>query len=263
MLKPTNTVLLIGKRGSGKSILMRDLAYRLHQTGQVDFAAGFSPTEDTQGSFGQFLPSTAIHEDYDEGVVSDIMRAQKKQWRRGHGSNMVLFMDDIMYNKSVLKTKVIRELFLNGRHRHVGLVLAAQYCMDLGPELRSNLDVVICCRESIKSNREKLYKNFFGLFGTYEEFSRTMDATTSNYECLVLINNVASNDISKCIFWYKADPDVPQFRIGCERFWRMHRNYMVEEGEAAECNTVRETGQTIGGAAPTIAEVTKDDEDFF
>ena len=90
-----------------------------------------------------------------------------------------------------------------------------------------------------------------------------MDATTSNYECLVLLNNIASNDISKCIFWYKADPDVPQFRIGCDRFWRMHRNYMVEEGEAAECNAVRETGQTIGGAAPTIAEVSKDDEDLF
>ena len=176
---------------------------------------------------------------------------------------MVLFMDDIMYNKPVLKTKVIRELFLNGRHRHVGLILAAQYCMDLGPELRSNLDVVICCRESIKSNREKLYKNFFGLFGTYDEFSRTMDATTSNYECLVLINNVASNDISKCIFWYKADPGVPQFRIGCDRFWRLHRSYGVEEGEVAERSTVRETGQVIGGTVQTVAEVSKEEEDFF
>ncbi len=260
-LQPTSTVLLIGKRGSGKSVLMKDIAYRLHQTGNIDFAAAFSPTEDTQGSFASFLPSSAIHDDYDEAVINNILESQKQSWRQGHGRTISLLLDDCCYDKAILRSKTIRNLFLNGRHRHVGLVMASQYCLDMGPDLRTNTDIIICCRESIRGNREKLWKSFAGMFNTFDEFSKTMDATTNNYECLVILNNSQSNDISDNIFWYKAEMPVPEFRLGSSTFWKLHQRFHVDRSAEYEQLKLRQSADAAAKANPNIDEVVKDGAD--
>ena len=47
---------------------------------------------------------------------------------------------------------------MNGRHRRVLLIMAVQYCMDIRPEIRSQLDVVIACRENMAPVRTRLYE---------------------------------------------------------------------------------------------------------
>ena len=57
---------------------------------------------------------------------------------------------------------MIREIFMNGRHRHVTLVIAVQYVMDMPPDLRTQVDYVFALRENVIKNRERLYRQFFG-----------------------------------------------------------------------------------------------------
>jgi hypothetical protein len=98
-----------------------------------------------------------------------------------------------------------------------------QYCMDLSPDLRANVDYVFILRENVIQNREKLYKSFFGIFPTFEMFNQVMTSCTENYECLVLDNTSKSNKIQDCVFWYKAKPRE-NFKIGSPQIWNFHKN---------------------------------------
>lgn len=100
-----------------------------------------------------------------------------------------------------------------------------QYCMDLSPDLRANVDYVFILRENVIQNREKLYKSFFGIFPTFDMFNQVMNACTENYDCLVLDNTSKSNKIQDCVFWYKASMRK-NFRIGSAEMWNYHKkNY--------------------------------------
>jgi hypothetical protein len=96
--------------------------------------------------------------------------------------------------------------------------------MDLSPDLRANIDYVFILRENIIQNREKIYKNFFGIFPTFDMFNQVLTSCTENYECLVLDNTSKSNKIEDVVFWYKAKMHQQgSFRIGSPAFWNYHK----------------------------------------
>ena len=80
-------------------------------------------------------------------------------------------------------------------------------------------------RENIIANRAKLHKFFYGMFEKYDDFSKCMDATTSNFGTMILDNTSKSNEIEECIFWYRADLNTPEFRLGRSIFWKLDETY--------------------------------------
>jgi hypothetical protein len=81
----------------------------------VDFGLAMSPTEECTDSLGSFIPESWIYNDFDEGKVAQLMETQRQQWKGGNGYNCFLILDDCMYDKKVLKSKTMRQLFMNGR----------------------------------------------------------------------------------------------------------------------------------------------------
>jgi hypothetical protein len=133
-----------------------------------------------------------------------------------------LLLDDCMYDNKFMRDTCIRQCFMNGRHWKIFFMLTMQYCMDLPPALRANVDYVFILRENIIQNREKLYKSFFGIFPTFDMFNKVMDSCTENYECLVLDNTSKSNKIEDCVFWYKAKIHT-NFKVGAPEYWAAHK----------------------------------------
>ena len=61
-----------------------------------------------------------------------------------------------------------------------------------------------------------------------------MDACTTNFECLVYDSRCStSNNLQDSVFWYRANPDLPDFRIGKEIYWHLDRQYYSAEKEEA------------------------------
>jgi hypothetical protein len=236
-LRPTNTILVLGKRGTGKSVIINSIMYALRD--KLDAALAFCPTEGAQGSFSKFVPPSLIHEEYSGQVLDNVLVTQRQQWKRGHGSHVMCILDDCAYDKKTFTSKSLRNLFMNGRHNRVGCILSVQYSLDFPTDLRSNCDIVIACRENILSNRERLYKHFFGMFPSLSAFSRAFEACTNDYEVLVLKNDSQSNNITDNIFWWKAQSDVPAFHIGDQSMWPLHEHYGV-------CNEESEDGDSDG-----------------
>lgn len=216
--------LFIGKRGTGKSTLVTDIMY--HKRHCIPYGVVMSATEEGNHYYKKYVPDLFVHGTYDKGIVEKIIDSQKAKLNsQGKVDPVFVLMDDCMYDRSFLKDECIRSLFMNGRHWKIFFLLTAQYCMDLPPGLRTNVDYVFCLRENVIQNREKLYKSFFGVFQTFSIFQQVMDACTENYECIVLDNTSKSNNIEDCVFYYKARI-MPPFRMGCDAWWRYHqKNY--------------------------------------
>ena len=214
--------VFIGKRGTGKSTLVTDILYH-----KKHLPAGIvmSATEEGNHHYKQYVPDLFIYGDYEREAIERVLERQKKLISANKGTGSFILLDDCMYDRKFMKDICIRQCFMNGRHWKLFFMLTMQYCMDLTPDLRANVDYVFILRENVLQNREKLYKSFFGVFPTFDMFNQVMNACTENYECLVLDNTSKSNKIEDCVFWYKASMRK-NFRIGSDQLWNFHKkNY--------------------------------------
>ncbi len=213
--------VVIGKRGTGKSTLVTDLLYHKRS---IPAGIVMSATEEGNHYYKQFVPDLFIYGDYNKEAIEKVIERQKRLISANKLAPAFILLDDCMYNKSFTKDTCIRQCFMNGRHWKIFFMLTMQYCMDLSPDLRANVDYVFILRENVIQNREKLWKAFFGIFPSFELFNQVMNACTENYECLVLDNTSKSNRLEDCVFYYKA-PIRKGFRVGSSSFWNHHRNH--------------------------------------
>ena len=150
-----------------------------------------------------------------------------------------LILDDCLYDNTWAKDKMMRLLFMNGRHWKVMLIITMQYPLGIPPNLRTNVDYVFILREPYMTNRKRIYENYAGMFPTFESFCQVMDQCTENYECLVINNNAKSNKLQDQIFWYKADFHN-DFKLGSKEFWEISKNMgSDDEDEAYDPNASR------------------------
>ena len=213
-------VVIIGKRGTGKSVLAKDILFH-HK--HIPAGIVMSGTEEGNGWYSKFVPDSFIYHDFEKDVVENLIDRQKTLCKQGNATNVFLVLDDCMYDPKMLKEKCMRSLFMNGRHFKIFMVITAQYMNDLPPAMRTQIDYVVVCREPIISNRKKLHENFFGMV-PFGYFCALLDKTTENYEALVLDNTVHTNNPEDCMFWYKARMGM-DFKMGASSFWKYHARH--------------------------------------
>jgi hypothetical protein len=233
-------VLFIGRRGTGKSWLIKDLLWYKQR---FPIGTVISGTEGANAFYSTIVPSLFIHDEVTTSIVSNVIRRQDqlmKQLRKDtdagrpntHDKRAFIVMDDCMYDTKWINDKWIRSLFMNGRHYGLLYILALQYVMGIPPVLRGQVDYVFILRENQVSARRRIYEQFAGIFPTFELFCQIMDQCTENYECLVIHNGAKTNRIEDCVFWYKAEPHA-DFKIGSRELW-IRSAEMERQREAAE-----------------------------
>ena len=223
-------IVMIGRRDTGKSFLVRDLLF-YHQ--DIPVGTVMSGTEAGNGFYAAHVPKLFIHEEYNTVLIENILRRQKtvlKQVNKEieqHKKSKIdprcfVILDDCLYDQSWTRDKMMRLLFMNGRHWKIMLIITMQYPLGIPPNLRTNIDYVFILREPYLTNRKRIWENYASMFPTLESFCSVMDQTTENYECLVINNNAKSNKLNDQIFWYKAE-NHPPFRLGAKEFWEMSK----------------------------------------
>lgn len=221
-MKESRIVFILGKRHTGKSVLMKDLLYHMPRP---DYVLAMAPTEDTLRMFREFLPESCIFDHFSQEKLDRTVALQRELVNRGKKRSVLILLDDCLYQKGVLKSTSMRSIFFNGRHDHIALVCAAQYMMDVDVSLRTNIDYIFTMRESILTNRQKLYKYYFGQYKKFDEFDRVMTACTSDYKALVLDGTISTTEPTDAVMWYKASTDVPPFRLCRPVYWKLSRRF--------------------------------------
>jgi hypothetical protein len=231
-------IFLLGRRDTGKSFLVRDLLY-YHQ--DIPIGTVISGTEEGNGFYGKMVPKLFIHNEYNTAIIENILKRQrsvlkqiKKEIETYKKSNIdprtFVIMDDCLYDNTWSRDKIMRLLFLNGRHWKVILIVTMQYPLGVPPTLRTNIDYVFILRDNYIANRKRIYENYAGMFPTYESFAQVMDQCTENYECLVINNNVKSNKLQDQVFWYKAEAHN-DFKLGSKEFWELSKGVQSDDEE--------------------------------
>ena len=236
-------IVLIGRRDTGKSFLVRDLLY-YHQ--DIPIGTVISGTEAGNGFYGKLVPRLFIHDEYNTVIIEKILKRQKivikeinkevaAYGRSSIDARTFVILDDCLYDNSWAREKVMRLLFMNGRHWKIMLIITMQYPLGVPPNLRTNIDYTFILREPYLSNKKRIYENFAGMFPTFESFCQVMDQCTENYECLVVCNNTKSNKLEDQVFWYKADGHG-DFRLGSKEFWELSKDLGSDDDEGETFN---------------------------
>lgn len=223
--------VFIGRRNTGKSYLVKDILFHFQD---IPLGTVISGTEIANKFYGDMVPKLFIHHEYDTNIIENVLKRQRsalKQvehematYRRSNTDpRAFVILDDCLYDQSWTRDKMMRLLFMNGRHWKLFLLITMQYPLGIPPNLRTNIDFVFILREPYLNNRKKIWENYASMFPTLEAFSLVMDQTTENYECLVINNNAKSNKIQDMIFWYKAQ-EHPPFKLGSKEFWEYSKN---------------------------------------
>ena len=240
-------IVLIGRRDTGKSFLVRDLLF-YHQ--DIPIGTVISGTEAGNGFYSSHVPKLFIHDEYNTAIIENILKRQRtvmKQMKKEVEAykrttidpRAFVILDDCLYDASWSKDKLMRLLFMNGRHWKVLLIITMQYPLGIPPNLRTNIDYVFILREPYITNRKRIWENYAGMFPTFESFCQVMDQCTENYECLVINNNAKTNKLHDQIFWYKAQ-NHNDFRLGSKEFWELSKNLNSDdEDESYDPNTSR------------------------
>jgi hypothetical protein len=255
-------VVLIGKRDTGKSFLVRDLLY-YHQ--DIPIGTVISGTEEGNGFYGKMVPKLFIHHEYNTAIIENILKRQRivlKQIKKEMDAykrttvdpRAFVILDDCLFDGTWTRDKMMRLLFMNGRHWKIMLVITMQYPLGIPPMLRTNIDYVFILRENYIANRRRIYENYAGMFPTFEAFCQVMDQCTENYECLVINNNSKSNKLFDQVFWYKAD-NHGDFKLGSKEFWELSKGINSDdEDEKYDPSNVKKKG---GGPKINVKKTVK------
>jgi hypothetical protein len=243
-------VVLIGRRDTGKSFLVRDL---LHYHQDIPIGTVISGTEEGNGFYTKMVPKLFIHNEYNTAIIENILKRQrsvlkqiKKEIEMYKKSTIdaraFVILDDCLYDNTWSRDKMMRLIFMNGRHWKLMLIITMQYPLGVPPALRTNIDYVFILREPYIANRRRIFDNYAGMFPTFESFCQVMDQCTENYECLVINNNAKSNKLQDQVFWYKADSHN-DFKLGSKEFWELSKDiHSDDEDEKYDPGNTKKRG---------------------
>lgn len=224
------SIVMIAKRGSGKSFITRDI---IHHYRHMPGGAVIAPTDRMNSFFKWFFPDLYIHYDIKESILKKILFRQsimidKEREKRRKGMKVdpsgILIMDDCLSRKkSWAKDESIMEILMNGRHYKLTYILTMQTPLGITPDLRLNFDYVFLLKEDSTINKKKLWENYASMFKTIHVFETVFEECTKDYCSMVIDNRKPSNIIAEKVFWFKAEER--KFSFGYKTFKDLHKKY--------------------------------------
>lgn len=224
------SIVMIAKRGSGKSFITRDIIYHYrHIPGGVVIA----PTDRMNSFYKYFFPDLYIHYDIKETILKKILirqsmmiekeKAKKKEGKRVDPSGILIMDDCLARKKSWAKDENITEILMNGRHYRLTYILTMQTPLGITPDLRLNFDYVFLLKEDSTINKKKLYDNYASMFPSMAAFEKVFGRCTEDYRSMVIDNRKPSDNIQDKVFWFKAQDR--KFSFGSKTFKDLHKKY--------------------------------------
>ena len=207
--KRHGTFAAIGRRACGKSKCILDVMYHLRD--RFDFGLAFTTTTPMAEALAEIMPRACIFTEFDVERIKTLLDEQEMMIARKKPRSVFLLLDDCGFDTKSMNSNPMKELFMNGRHKYITFLCALQTPMALRPDMRMQIDIVVALKENQAANRKRLHEAFFGAVSNYHDFERLFMAFTQDFGALIVDQTVQSTDLTKVIYHYKANINLPQF----------------------------------------------------
>jgi len=210
------SIVLAGKRRSGKGVLTKDLCYNYFR-GKIDNCFLFSPTSEIACNQIDYVPFEFRYSYIDIDVIESIMKRQSyliQQDPKGR-HKVLIIIDDIISSNDARQQKIMDKLFICARHFRISLIVSYQYIKkDFSPVQRDNVDVIFCFQQNNFNNKEALCLQYLNTNDNKKDGFDLIHKYAVDYSTLVISNTENSNNYQDYCFHYQADLIPKKFKIG-------------------------------------------------
>ena len=159
-LKQGQTVMIMGRRGVGKTNLQENILSEI--AGLFEYGVAMTPTVDTIMSWKKHMPVSCIYSGYTVAAVNVMLQMQQQSERPGSKKpkSVFLLLDDCMYKNDFMKSPEMREIMMNGRHKNIFFMNTVQNLMDIPCGVRDSFDYIITLQENNLTTHKKNVRLF-------------------------------------------------------------------------------------------------------
>lgn len=161
----------------------------------------------------------------EEEEKSHILRQRKCAMEnpKGYDGNYAInILDDATDDPRVFHSGLIKSAVkLGSQHWNQLFLVGTQYAYEFPPVIRKSISYVAIGREPEQIERQKLFKNFGGIAGTFKRFNDLMDELTGDFTFLIIKKRSQSNNLEDCIFFYRTVDPVETYgnwKFGCKEY---------------------------------------------
>ena len=200
-------ISIIGKRGSGKTTLIKNIMQHLYNNKQVDEFIVISPLDNLRKSYEDFVNKVY---GYDNELIEQILHTQDENITNAMRTNtpakkIMVILDDCLVSKGLwMNDHALMELLFNGRHYNISYIFTMKFPLGITPELRCNFDYIFLFNEDNYNNLKRLYDHYAGFFPTFASFKVVLNRLSQNYGTMTIINRGVYESFLDKIYFYKA-----------------------------------------------------------
>jgi hypothetical protein len=229
-IRDYSSILFAGGKRTGKSSVMREFMWYLKD--RVYDAHIWSGTVDEEHLWEWYTPKQMVHyclEEFDDDALKAALSTQheRKTLARKFGAkcppSLCVFEDLEFLKPSIWVKQATRGVIFNGRWYKEFFFVAYQYVMEIKMEMRGSFDYAVFTMDCSTAVRERIWKQFGGVFKSFEEFEAVFKMLTTAFSVMVIDLRARSYDIRDCIFWYRANPNLGSFKMGHPDVWNSAR----------------------------------------
>jgi hypothetical protein len=186
------SVIICGKRGSGKSILCRYLVTQ--EASEFDEIFVISGTEDANHFYESFIDKRNIFTEFKADWLQSFFSKIENQAKNDKKQSVLLILDDVASDQDFKKDNTLQRIFIKSRHYGLSIIVLQQFLYQIAPICRANSDWVFCGQMNQKSSIILADEYILGDI-TKRDFYKLYHKLSSNHSFMV-INNTTVEDIS-------------------------------------------------------------------
>lgn len=210
------------KRCSGKTIIMKDLLYKMRDWYTDCFV--FSKTAKAQPDMYDFCNEENVYDQFDEtqllkifngqkDKITKLMKKAKKPEEKKKMPHILLILDDMIGDKVCMNSKTLMDILVLGRHYAVAIIIITQTFTGIPKALRSNMDCAISFFLDNHDDRDNFCKSYLSTKNKRIGMYIFDNITKEPYQAIICENFRTSQNPEDLIKTYVAKQKVPKFKI--------------------------------------------------